>query len=250
MVLPAGERVGRDADAVDQEAIKAWPENAGRLGAVPGGAGGSCDRLADVLGKGRSAPAASRQVVVLAAVLALLLALLALTTALAGGSRFGDARTGGIVDLSDTWQAAERRGWVEPSLREAFAYRDRVYGLPMNLEALLRRAERSFGDDVDLFEKLRAPLVLHHIVDGNEDYWERGEGSAPPPTDVRYHNLGIYGWDVREWEGCAVLRGARETASCAWVSQHAPGNPAALAEFRRRVASLRDADPTVRWHPF
>lgn len=50
-----------------------------------------------MLATGRSA-SASRQVVVLAAVLALLLALLALTTALAGGSRFGDARTGGIVD--------------------------------------------------------------------------------------------------------------------------------------------------------
>ena len=59
-----------------------------------------------------------------------------------------------------------------------------------------------------------------------------------------------YGWDVREWEGCAVLRGARETASCAWVAQHAPGNPKALAEFERRVASLRDGDPTVRWYPF
>lgn len=59
-----------------------------------------------------------------------------------------------------------------------------------------------------------------------------------------------YGWDVREWDGCAVLRGARETASCAWVSQHAPANPKALAEFRRRVASLRDADPEVRWYPF
>ncbi|MFJ4851036.1 MULTISPECIES: phosphotransferase [unclassified Streptomyces] len=59
-----------------------------------------------------------------------------------------------------------------------------------------------------------------------------------------------YGWDVRSWEGCAVLRGARETASCAWVAQHAPGNPAALAEFERRVASLRDDDPTVRWHAF
>ncbi|MFE0626313.1 phosphotransferase [Streptomyces sp. NPDC058864] len=59
-----------------------------------------------------------------------------------------------------------------------------------------------------------------------------------------------YGWDVREWDGCAVLRGARETASCAWVAQHAPGNPAALAEFRRRVASLRDGDPSVRWYPF
>ncbi|MFJ9726501.1 phosphotransferase enzyme family protein [Streptomyces sp. NPDC101209] len=59
-----------------------------------------------------------------------------------------------------------------------------------------------------------------------------------------------YGWDVREWEGCAVLRGARETASCAWVAQHAPSNPKALAEFGRRVASLRDGDESVRWYPF
>ncbi|MEU9111655.1 aminoglycoside phosphotransferase family protein [Streptomyces sp. NPDC048483] len=60
----------------------------------------------------------------------------------------------------------------------------------------------------------------------------------------------VYGWDVRDWAGCAVLRGARETASCAWVSQHAPGNPAALKEFRRRIASLREKDATVRWYPF
>ncbi|MEU9394028.1 aminoglycoside phosphotransferase family protein [Streptomyces sp. NPDC048324] len=59
-----------------------------------------------------------------------------------------------------------------------------------------------------------------------------------------------YGWDVREWEGCPVLRGARETASCAWVAQHAPSNPRALAEFGRRVASLRDGDESVRWYPF
>lgn len=59
-----------------------------------------------------------------------------------------------------------------------------------------------------------------------------------------------YGWDVREWPGCSVLRGARETASCAWVAQHAPSNPQALAEFERRVASLREGDETVRWYPF
>jgi hypothetical protein len=59
-----------------------------------------------------------------------------------------------------------------------------------------------------------------------------------------------YGWDVREWEGCSVLRGARETASCAWVAQHAPSNPRASAEFERRVKSLRDGDETVRWYPF
>ncbi|MEU7064443.1 aminoglycoside phosphotransferase family protein [Streptomyces sp. NPDC046161] len=59
-----------------------------------------------------------------------------------------------------------------------------------------------------------------------------------------------YGWDVREWPGCAVLRGARETASCAWVAQHTPANPAARTEFRRRVTSLRDGDTETRWHPF
>ncbi len=59
-----------------------------------------------------------------------------------------------------------------------------------------------------------------------------------------------YGWDVREWDGWEVLRGARETASCAWVAQHAPANPAALAEFRRRVVSLREGDPGMRWYAF
>ncbi len=59
-----------------------------------------------------------------------------------------------------------------------------------------------------------------------------------------------YGWDVREWDGCAVLRGARETASCAWVAQHAPDNPKARVEFGRRVASLREGDEAVRWYPF
>ncbi|MCH5672388.1 phosphotransferase enzyme family protein [Streptomyces gilvus] len=62
--------------------------------------------------------------------------------------------------------------------------------------------------------------------------------------------VAVYGWDVREWEGCSVLRGARETASCAWVAQHAPSNPAALVEFERRVASLREGDEAVRWYSF
>ncbi|MFE0253849.1 phosphotransferase enzyme family protein [Streptomyces sp. NPDC059010] len=70
-----------------------------------------------------------------------------------------------------------------------------------------------------------------------------------PAADYRSF-VGTYGWDVREWEGCSVLRGARETASCAWVAQHAPSNPEALAEFERRVASLRDGDEEVRWYPF
>ncbi|MDG4861707.1 extracellular solute-binding protein [Streptomyces sp. T-3] len=50
------------------------------------------------------------------------------------GYRLQDlARTGGITDLTKQWDAAEGRGWVDASLRDAFSYRDRVYALPMNL---------------------------------------------------------------------------------------------------------------------
>ncbi|MER5791584.1 aminoglycoside phosphotransferase family protein [Streptomyces sp. NPDC001980] len=70
------------------------------------------------------------------------------------------------------------------------------------------------------------------------------------PAEAYDSFVTAYGWDVREWEGCGVLRGARETASCAWVAQHAPSNPKALAEFERRVASLREGDASVRWYPF
>ncbi|MFI6665837.1 phosphotransferase enzyme family protein [Streptomyces sp. NPDC050481] len=70
------------------------------------------------------------------------------------------------------------------------------------------------------------------------------------PAEAYDEFTSAYGWDVREWEGCSVLRGARETASCAWVAQHAPSNPKALAEFERRVASLWDGDETVRWYSF
>ena len=32
----------------------------------------------------------------------------------------------------------------------------------------------------------------------NEDYWERGPGSELPAIHVRYQNLGIYGWHLRD----------------------------------------------------
>lgn len=50
------------------------------------------------------------------------------------GYRLRDlARTGGIEVLTRRWDQAAERGWVDPTLREAFTYRGEVYGLPMNL---------------------------------------------------------------------------------------------------------------------
>lgn len=71
-------------------------------------------------------------------------------------------------------------------------------GLPLNLERLARRLGETFGSDLSLFEKLRLPIVLRSLLDDNEDYWEREAGGQPPSTDVRYPDLGIDGWDVRD----------------------------------------------------
>src|SRR5829696_482114 len=81
-------------------------------------------------------------------------------------------------------------------------------GLPLNIETLVRQAQQAFGADISLLEKLRAPLVLHGIVDANEDFWERGPGGEPPASDVRYDNLGIYGWDVRDALSFTAARAA------------------------------------------
>jgi Phosphotransferase enzyme family len=70
------------------------------------------------------------------------------------------------------------------------------------------------------------------------------------PTAAYEEFTAAYGWDVTGWDGYETLRGARETAGCAWVAQHAPVNSAARTEFRRRVASLRSEDPAVRWYSF
>ncbi|WP_238782720.1 aminoglycoside phosphotransferase family protein [Streptomyces monomycini] len=117
---------------------------------------------------------------------------------------------------------------------------------PVHGDALTRNVH--VGPDgpvlVDL-ETFSSDLREHDLVVMALSRDRYGLPAAAYDTFVR-----IYGWDVRDWEGCAVLRGSRETASCAWVSQHAPGNPAALKEFRRRIASLREGDTTVRWYPF
>ncbi|MEO6122617.1 MAG: hypothetical protein ABIR32_02830 [Ilumatobacteraceae bacterium] len=84
------------------------------------------------------------------------------------------------------------------------SYRGPLGGLPLNIEGLLRKLQAKFGNDLSMFEKLEFPIVLQRLLDGNEDYWERGDGSKPAPTGTRWSNLGIYGWDLRDaLESCA-----------------------------------------------
>ncbi|GLV86803.1 aminoglycoside phosphotransferase [Streptomyces lavendulae subsp. lavendulae] len=150
---------------------------------------------------------------------------------------------GDAVDAEDAAYLRARRD----------AYADEVAALtphlppgPIHGDALPRNVHVGPGGPVlvDL-ETVSADLREHDLV-----VMALSRDRYGLPADAYRAFTDAYGWDVREWEGCAVLRGARETASCAWVSQHAPSNPGALAEFRRRVASLREGDTETRWHPF
>ncbi|MGW2099369.1 phosphotransferase enzyme family protein [Streptomyces olivaceoviridis] len=149
-------------------------------------------------------------------------------------------------DAIDPEDAAFLRARRDGFAAQAAALTPRLTPGPIHGDALPRNVH--VGPDgpvlVDL-ETFSADLREHDLV-----VMALSRDRYGLPAEAYDSFTEAYGWDVREWEGCTVLRGARETASCAWVAQHAPSNPKALAEFRRRVASLRDGDATVRWYPF
>ncbi|MEU1187336.1 aminoglycoside phosphotransferase family protein [Streptomyces sp. NPDC005859] len=150
---------------------------------------------------------------------------------------------GDAVDPADAAYLRERRDGFATA---AAALAPHLPPGPIHGDALPRNVH--IGPDgpvlVDL-ETVSADLREHDLV-----VMALSRDRYGLPADAYDSFARTYGWDVREWAGCTVLRGARETASCAWVAQHAPTNPKALAEFRRRVASLRDGDEAVRWYPF
>ncbi|MEU9242255.1 aminoglycoside phosphotransferase family protein [Streptomyces sp. NPDC048385] len=150
---------------------------------------------------------------------------------------------GDAVDPADAAYLRERRDGFAAA---AAALTPRLTPGPIHGDALPRNVH--VGPDgpvlVDL-ETFSSDLREHDLV-----VMALSRDRYGLPAEAYDSFTEAYGWDVREWEGCGVLRGARETASCAWVAQHAPGSPEALAEFERRVASLREGDESVRWYPF
>jgi hypothetical protein len=150
---------------------------------------------------------------------------------------------GDAIDPSDAAYLRNRRDGFAAAAADLEPYLERG---PIHGDALPRNVH--IGPDgpvlVDL-ETFSSDLREHDLV---VQALSRDRYGVPAADYDAF--TAAYGWDVTEWPGSTVLRGARETAGCAWVAQHAPASPAALAEFRRRVASLRADDPTVRWYSF
>jgi hypothetical protein len=71
-------------------------------------------------------------------------------------------------------------------------------GIPLNLELLVRDIEERFGPRLSPWELPAAAFHLRHHLAEAEHWWDSGPGSVLPPRGPINHNLGIYGWDLRD----------------------------------------------------
>jgi hypothetical protein len=114
----------------------------------------------------------------------------------------GDSLTHGVqsgavfqTDVSYPAIIAYELGWFDGFRRPSYGG---FGGLPLNIELLLRDLEQRYGQKVDWWEVPLALFQLRQFMDKNEDYWERGPGSVVPAVTGINHNLGVYGWDLRD----------------------------------------------------
>ncbi|KUO06982.1 phosphotransferase enzyme family protein [Streptomyces sp. DSM 15324] len=81
-------------------------------------------------------------------------------------------------------------------------------------------------------------------------------------TAVEHHSLGwqtdeqyaefvaAYGRDLYDWQGYETLRGIQEFGMTTWLMQNVQENEETAAEYRRRIAGLRDDDAPRNWCPW
>ena len=115
-------------------------------------------------------------------------------------------------------------------------------GLPFNLEHVIRELERRHGAAPTWWRVPGAALSLRSVMDDIEDWWERGPGSDPGQGTAINHNLGIFGWDLRDVlsqtaDGCRAEIGTPVDDAVRQVVEHA-GERAAL----RVLGSARGPD--------
>jgi hypothetical protein len=114
----------------------------------------------------------------------------------------GDSLTHGFqsgaifnTDLSYPAIIAHELGWADH-----FRYpRYPGYGgIPLNIELLVRDIDERFGAEVSPWELPGALFHLRHHLAEAEHWWDSGPGGVLPPRGRINHNLGIYGWDLRD----------------------------------------------------
>ncbi|HEX8068322.1 MAG TPA: hypothetical protein VF546_00120 [Pyrinomonadaceae bacterium] len=114
----------------------------------------------------------------------------------------GDSLTHGFqsgaifnTDLSYPAIIAYELGWYDQFRRPTYPG---LGGIPLNIELLLRKLERSFGAEINWWELAPATFTVRQHMAEVEDWWERGPGARVPNVAGLNHNLAVYGWDLRD----------------------------------------------------
>lgn len=114
----------------------------------------------------------------------------------------GDSLTHGFqsgaifnTDLSYPAIIARELGWYEHFRRPRYGGHG---GIPLNLELLVRTLDERFGDRVSVWEAPLALFAVRDLLAEIEQWWDHGPGAVLPPRGPINHNLGIYGWDLRD----------------------------------------------------
>ncbi|MFI2715212.1 aminoglycoside phosphotransferase family protein [Streptomyces collinus] len=70
-------------------------------------------------------------------------------------------------------------------------------------------------------------------------------------TDAQYADfVAAYGRDLYDWPGYETLRGIQEFGMTTWLMQNVQEDERTAAEYRRRIAGLRDDDGPRDWRPW
>ena len=106
-------------------------------------------------------------------------------------------QSGAIYNTSISYPAiiAHELGWFDHFRYPGYFGQG---GLPLNLEFLIRELEHEYGDKLNWWEVPRAPFLVRQFMARVEDWWERGLGIEVAQLTGINHNLGIYGWDLRD----------------------------------------------------
>jgi hypothetical protein len=114
----------------------------------------------------------------------------------------GDSLTHGFqsgaifnTDISYPALIAYELGWYEEFRHPHYPA---FGGVPLNIELAVRKLEREFGDEISPWELPEALFQMRRHLAEAEHWWDTGPGSVIPTRGPINHNLGIYGWDLRD----------------------------------------------------
>jgi hypothetical protein len=105
---------------------------------------------------------------------------------------------GAVRRTSWAFPAMVARALDVPTFRAPDFAADGWGGPLLDLELLLGRLSAHAGEKLDLWDVPRALLTIQHSMSAVEDYWERGGGAQPASSGPIHHNLGVWGFEVRD----------------------------------------------------